>query len=113
MDPAKFISLPNLEIESGMERHLWLLAELRKQCEQGKAPFTMDQVGWLRLSWRRGMEVQLMEKPLLFCLGVENFNKNLLRLTQVWANLGKRNELGEVALMSSQNERVWVEKRVQ
>lgn len=110
--PGKFVSLPQVEVEAGMERHLGLLEALRKDLAQGKAPFGMDQVAWIRLSWRYGLEIRLLDRNVLLCVGVDNWKQNMTHINLVWANLAKRGELDQAAIISSQNKKVWVEKRV-
>jgi cell division protein FtsQ len=106
----KFVSLPQVEVESGMERHLPALAGLRQALEDKQSPFTLDQVAWIRLSWRYGLEIRLMDRNVLLCMGVEDWKTNLAHLGMVWADLAKRNELDQAAIISAQNRKVWVEK---
>jgi cell division protein FtsQ len=105
-----FVSLPQVEVESGMERHLTILEDLRRLIAAKKTPFGLDQVAWIRLSWRYGLEVRLMDRNVLICVGVDDVKMNLTRLTLVWANLAKRGELDHAAIISAQNGKVWVEK---
>ncbi|MBI4805674.1 MAG: FtsQ-type POTRA domain-containing protein [Desulfovibrio sp.] len=106
----KFVSLPQVEVESGMERHLPILEELRKAIAAKQTPFGLDQVAWIRLSWRYGLEVRLMDRNVLLCVGVDDWKNNLTRLGLVWGNLVKRGELDHAAIISAQNRKVWVEK---
>ncbi len=105
-----FVSLPQVEVESGMERHLAILEELSKAIAGKKAPFDLDQVAWIRLSWRYGLEIRLMDRNVLLCVGVDDWKTNLSHLNRVWANLAKRGELDLAAIISAQNHKVWVEK---
>jgi len=109
--PDKFVSLPQVEVESGMERHLPMLEELRRAIADKKTPFGLDQVAWIRLSWRYGMEIRLMDKNMLLCVGVDDWKNNLTHLGLVWNDLAKRGELDQAAIISAQNHRAWVEKR--
>lgn len=106
-----FVSLPQVEVESGMERHLGILEELRKSIAAKQAPFELDQVAWIRLSWRYGLEIRLMDRNVLLCVGVDDWQTNLSHLNRVWANLAKRGELDLAAIISAQSHKVWVEKR--
>jgi len=106
----QFVSLPQVEVESGMERHLPVLEDLRKAIAAGKTPFSLDQVAWIRLSWRYGLEVRLMDRNVLVCVGVDDWKNNLAHMGLVWANLEKRGELDRAAIISAQNSKVWVEK---
>lgn len=106
----KFVSLPQVEVESGMERHLPLLEKVREALADKKGPFGLDQVAWIRLSWRYGLEIRLMDRNVLLCVGVDDWKNNLTRLGLVWGNLQKRGELEQVAIISAQNRKVWVEK---
>ena len=109
--PDKFVSLPQVEVESGMERHLPMLEELRRAIADKKTPFGLDQVAWIRLSWRYGMEVRLMDRNILLCVGVDDWKNNLTHLGLVWNDLVKRGELNQTAVISAQNHKAWVEKR--
>lgn len=106
----QFVSLPQVEVESGMERHLPVLDKLREAIAGGRTPFAMDQVAWIRLSWRYGLEVRLMDRNVLVCVGVDDWKNNLAHMGLVWANLEKRGELDHAAIISAQNSKVWVEK---
>lgn len=107
----KFVSLPQVEVEAGMERHLPLLEQLRKDLSHGQAPFGLDQVAWIRLSWRYGLEIRLMDRNVMLCVGVDDWKNNMTHINLVWANLAKRGELDQAAIISAQNRKVWVEKR--
>ena len=109
--PDKFVSLPQVEVESGMERHLPMLEELRQAIADKQTPFGLDQVAWIRLSWRYGMEIRLMDKNMLLCVGVDDWKNNLTHLGLVWNDLAKRGELDQTAVISTQNHKAWVEKR--
>lgn len=109
VQPDKFVSLPQVEVESGMERHLPVLEELRKAIAAKQTPFGLDQVAWIRLSWRYGLEVRLMDRNVLLCVGVDDWKNNLTHMGLVWANLAKRGELDRTAIISAQNRKVWVE----
>lgn len=106
----QFVSLPQVEVESGMERHLPLLDDLRKAIAAKQTPFTLEQVAWIRLSWRYGLEVRLMDRNVLVCVGVDDWKSNLAHMGLVWTNLAKRGELDHAAIISAQNNKVWVEK---
>ncbi len=111
VEPGAFVSLPQIEIEAGMEKHLDLLTKLREMAASSHTPFTMDEVAWIRLSWGRGLEVRLMNQDVSLCMGSKDWERNLYRLNLVWADLKKRNELGRVAQITAQDDKVWVEKR--
>jgi len=108
--PDKFVSLPQVEVESGMERHLPILEDLRRSIADKKTPFGLDQVAWIRLSWRYGLEVRLMDRNVLLCVGVDDWKNNLAHLVLVWSDLVKRGEMDQAAIISAQNHKVWVEK---
>ncbi|MDQ7832557.1 MAG: FtsQ-type POTRA domain-containing protein [Desulfovibrionaceae bacterium] len=109
--PDAFVSLPQIEVEAGMEKRLALLAELKKTVGENHAPFKFSQVGWIRLSWGRGLEVQLMDSDILLCIGSENWMQNLKRLNLVLADLRRRGELEKVGVVTAQDDKVWVEKK--
>ncbi|NDY56045.1 FtsQ-type POTRA domain-containing protein [Desulfovibrio sulfodismutans] len=111
VEAGTFVSLPQIEVEAGMEKRLALLAELKRTVGEHRAPFRFSQVGWIRLSWGRGLEVQLMDSDILMCIGSENWMQNLHRLNLVWADLKRRGELDKVGVITAQDDKVWVEKK--
>ncbi|MBF0481719.1 MAG: FtsQ-type POTRA domain-containing protein [Desulfovibrionaceae bacterium] len=111
IEADKFESLPQLEVEAGMEKHLGLLRELARVGAEGGLPFSMDKVAWLRLSWGSGLEVRLLDRDLTVCLAVDNFRQSVSRLSIVWADLVRRGELDQSRVVSSLSDKVWVEKK--
>jgi len=47
----------------------------------------------------------------LLCLGSREWQRNLSRMNQVWTDLRRRGELSQVALITAEGDKVWVEKR--
>jgi cell division protein FtsQ len=111
VEPGQFVSLPQIEVEAGMEKHLPLLADLRRAVAEHQVPFDFGQIAWLRLSWGRGLEIRLMEPGIVLCLGSQNWHRNLSRLNMVWTDLRRRGELDKVGLITAEGDKVWVEKR--
>jgi cell division protein FtsQ len=111
VEPGQFVSLPQIEVEAGMEKHLPLLADLRRAVLEHRVPFDLNQIAWLRLSWGRGLEIRLMDSNTVLCLGSQQWHKNLARMNLVWTDLRKRGELDRVALITAEGDKVWVEKR--
>lgn len=111
VEPGQFVSLPQIEIEAGMEKHLALLADLRRAMAEHRVPFDLGQIAWLRLSWGRGLEIRLMDSGILLCLGSKQWQRNLTRMNLVWTDLRRRGELDKVSLITAEGDKVWVEKR--
>jgi len=111
VEPGQFVSLPQIEVEAGMEKHLPLLADLRRAVSEHQVPFDFGQIAWLRLSWGRGLEIRLMEPGIVLCLGSQNWHRNLSRMNMVWTDLRRRGELERVGLITAEGDKVWVEKR--
>lgn len=111
VEPGQFVSLPQIEIEAGMEKHLELLADLRRAIAEHRVPFDLAQIAWLRLSWGRGLEIRLMDSGILLCLGSKQWQRNLHRMNLVWTDLRRRGELDKVSLITAEGDKVWVEKR--
>ncbi|MGE4535456.1 MAG: cell division protein FtsQ/DivIB [Desulfovibrio sp.] len=111
VEPGQFVSLPQIEVEAGMEKHLALLADLRRAVAEHQVPFDFGQIAWLRLSWGRGLEIRLMDPGILLCLGSKQWNRNLSRMNLVWTDLRRRGELGTVGQITAEGDKVWVEKR--
>ncbi|KHK03432.1 cell division protein FtsQ/DivIB [Desulfovibrio sp. TomC] len=111
VESGQFVSLPQIEVEAGMEKHLPLLADLRRAVSEHQVPFDFGQIAWLRLSWGRGLEIRLMEPGIVLCLGSQNWHRNLSRMNMVWTDLRRRGELDKVGLITAEGDKVWVEKR--
>lgn len=111
IEPGQFVSLPQIEVEAGMEKHLALLADLRRAVAEHQVPFDFGQIAWLRLSWGRGLEIRLMDPGILLCLGSREWHRNLSRMNMVWTDLRRRGELDRVGLITAEGDKVWVEKR--
>jgi cell division protein FtsQ len=111
VEPGQFVSLPQIEVEAGMEKHLALLADLRRAMVEHRVPFDLGQIAWLRLSWGRGLEIQLMDSGILLCLGSRQWQRNLSRMNEVWADLRRRGEIDKVSLITAEGDKVWVQKR--
>jgi len=111
VESGQFVSLPQIEVEAGMEKHLPLLADLRRAVSEHQVPFDFGQIAWLRLSWGRGLEIRLMEPGIVLCLGSQNWHRNLSRMNMVWSDLRRRGELDKVGLITAEGDKVWVEKR--
>lgn len=111
VEPGQFVSLPQIEVEAGMEKHLPLLADLRRAVAEHQVPFDFGQIAWLRLSWGRGLEIRLMDPGIVLCLGSQHWHRNLSRLNQVWTDLRRRGELDKVGFITAEGDKVWVEKR--
>ncbi|EFL52245.1 Polypeptide-transport-associated domain protein FtsQ-type [Solidesulfovibrio fructosivorans JJ]] len=111
VEPGQFVSLPQIEVEAGMEKHLPLLADLRHAVAEHQVPFDFGQIAWLRLSWGRGLEIRLLDPGILLCLGSKQWDRNLSRMNLVWTDLRRRGELGSVGQITAEGDKVWVEKR--
>lgn len=111
VESGQFVSLPQIEVEAGMEKHLPLLADLRRAVSEHQVPFDFGQIAWLRLSWGRGLEIRLMEPGIVLCLGSQNWHRNLSRMNMVWTDLRRRGELDKIGLITAEGDKVWVEKR--
>ncbi|MHC1789881.1 cell division protein FtsQ/DivIB [Solidesulfovibrio sp.] len=111
VESGQFVSLPQIEVEAGMEKHLPLLADLRRAVSEHQVPFDFGQIAWLRLSWGRGLEIRLMEPGIVLCLGSQNWHRNLSRMNMVWTDLRRRGELDKVGLITAEGDKVWVDKR--
>ncbi|WP_027184277.1 cell division protein FtsQ/DivIB [Desulfovibrio inopinatus] len=111
VEPDNFESLPQLEIEAGMEKHLDMLNHFWEAAKATGAPFSKDNVAWVRLSWRHGIEIMLLDRNTMLCLGLDNWRDNLRRLTLVWADLMRRGEIERAAVIASQDDKVFVQSR--
>lgn len=108
--PEKFVSLPVLTIEPGMDHLLRRLPVLKAELRSAKLPVDMRAASWVRISHARGVEMFLENTKLNIALSLEDWRGNILRLGAVLNDLSRRNELRQVQEVRVQGTHVWVRR---
>lgn len=111
VEVEKFASLPQLEIEDGLDRHLALLMEIREYLASEKSGISLDRVAGFYISWSKGLEIYLSDRQISLCIGLDNWELNLSRVNQVVADLDRRGEMSPFLTIVSEAGKVWVEKK--
>jgi len=109
--PGSDASLPRLEVEPGAEDAAAMLPALVKSLQEARLPLNMGNIGVVRLSSARGVELYVDNASLKIFIGLEGWTSNLRRLGKTLADLERRNEIGDVREIRAQGVNVWVERR--
>lgn len=109
--PEKLESLPYLEIEHVTDSTLDRLRDMSHSMHKPDFPFSQDQIGWMRVSGTRGLEVYLDGPSLLLRLETSDLSRGLDRAGAVLQDLSARGELSGVSALLVQDGRVWVRRR--
>lgn len=115
VQPGEFASLPVLELdpEAGAASRAALLALPRivERMNRLDLPFGLGQMAWIRVVEPGELELFLDGPRLALRFSLDGFETQLTRLSQVWKDLLRRDELAKVAAISAREGRVWVEMR--
>lgn len=109
VEPRGFTSLPLIHLEDADGSMLAVCNRLRQLADAGKLPFTMQEVGWLRLSQGGGVELHLEAAGITLSMESSNVTQQLSKLQAVWDDLQRRNELLNVAAIRLAGDKLWVE----
>ncbi|MCA1945733.1 MAG: FtsQ-type POTRA domain-containing protein [Desulfovibrio sp.] len=113
VEPRGFISLPLIRLEDADNSLLAVLNRLRQMAEAKRLPFSMQEVGWVRLSQGAGVELHLEAAGITIAMEHQGLMEQVSRLRAVWDDLAHRGELEQVAAIRMTGEKVWVERGAQ
>jgi cell division protein FtsQ len=103
----KFISLPILETEEGVQVGNGIRT-LLDEVARNSLPFGMSQIAWLRQDSADQFSIFLEKPRVLVQLDGADLNSALASLTKVWADLGRRGELDRTEFMFVMPGRAWI-----
>lgn len=106
--PQKIVSRPVLLFEDGGEELSPLLQDFWASLNARDWPFSVNDVSWLRLSPKLGLEVALAEPRLVLRAALPDWRRGLADTIAVWDDLARRGELGRVSTVSAREGKVWV-----
>ncbi len=109
--PGKFTSLPFLNIESDAMDKAAILPEFMGILNRRELPFDPGQIAWIDIKGGNRMEIFMDSLGLKIKLSLDNWQEQLSHLNTVWNDLKNRGEFRNVAAISTEKGRVWVEKR--
>ncbi|WP_051286405.1 cell division protein FtsQ/DivIB [Megalodesulfovibrio gigas] len=113
VEPRGFISLPLIRLENADSSLLAVLNRLQQMAEAKRLPFTMQEVGWVRLSQGGGVELHLEAANITIAMEHQGLMDQVARLRAVWDDLTQRGELEQVAALRLTGEKLWVERTMQ
>lgn len=103
----KFISLPLLETEEGVQVGNGIRT-LLDEVARNSLPFGMSQIAWLRQDSADQFSIFLEKPRVLVQLDGADLDSALKSLTKVWADLGRRGELDRTEFMFVTPGRAWI-----
>jgi cell division protein FtsQ len=103
----KFISLPLLEMEDGMQVGSGIRM-LLGEVARNSLPFGMSQIAWLRQDSAEQFSIFLEKPRVLVQLDGVDLSATLASLTRLWADLRHRGELDRTAFMFVMPGRAWI-----
>lgn len=110
VEPRGFTSLPLVRLEDADSSMLAVLNRLRQLADAKKLPFSMQEVGWVRLSQGGGVELHLEAQSITLAMESNNLMQQVARLQAVWDDLRVREELPQVAAIRLAGDKLWVER---
>ncbi len=108
VETENFMSLPTLEIESGAEGNVYMLAEYLKDLKSGSLPVEYGAISAFKISNDKGIELYLDDREIRLCLELSSWKNNLQRLAITLGDLARRNELSRVREIRASEGNVWV-----
>lgn len=110
VNPAKFTSLPFLNIDSDAMDKAAILPDFMDRLSRRELPFDAGQIAWIDIKGGNRMEIFMDSLNLKLLLGLNNWQEQLSHLNTVWNDLKNRGEFRDVAAITTGDGRVWVEK---
>jgi cell division protein FtsQ len=95
VETGRFISLPVLSAEDGVEAHA--MERLVRRIEEKRLPFAMAEVAWIRVTAGGEALLSLTRTGLLVSLEMEGIDENIRRLNLAWRDIESRGGLGGMA----------------
>ena len=107
VDVDKFISLPLLETEDGLQVGSGIKM-LLGEVARNSLPFGMSQIAWLRQDSAEQFSIFLEKPRVLVLLDGADLDATLASLTRLWTDLRHRGELDRTAFMFVMPGRAWI-----
>ena len=107
VDVDKFISLPLLETEDGLQVGSGIKM-LLGEVARNSLPFGMSQIAWLRQDSAEQFSIFLEKPRVLVQLDGADLDATLASLTRLWTDLRHRGELDRTAFMFVMPGRAWI-----
>ncbi len=115
MHPGEMASLPVLEVADSIDDGGKVLTGILTSMDEKKAPFTLDQAAWIRLTSAHELEIFLdghdKGKGLTVRLSMDRWELQLERIKIAWRDLMRRDEFKDIAIIAASGDKVWVKKR--
>ncbi len=108
VESSNFLSLPALSVEQGADQLRPYLARFKESVRTGDLPVDVAQVSQITLSLSKGLELFLEDRELWLSFDPRDWEKNVLRIKRVFADLIKRREMKNVREMRVVEGNVWL-----
>ena len=108
VESSNFLSLPALSVEAGADGLRPYLSRFKESVRTGDLPVDVSQVSQITLSLSKGLELFLEDRELWLSFDPREWEKNVLRIKRVVADLIKRREMKNVREMRVVDGNVWL-----
>ena len=111
LESENFMSLPALEVQSGVEHLLPRLKDYVLSLQGNALPIEYAALSWIRLSPGKGVELYIENRGLHLSISPDAWHENIKRLGVVIGDLARRNELALVREVRAADGSVWVVRK--
>ncbi|MCR5814349.1 MAG: FtsQ-type POTRA domain-containing protein [Desulfovibrio sp.] len=108
VESSNFLSLPALSVEAGADGLRQYLSRFKESVRTGDLPVDVSQISQITLSLSKGLELFLEDRELWLSFDPREWEKNVLRIKRVFADLIKRREMKNVREMRVVDGNVWL-----
>ena len=111
VEAGRFVSLPVLSMEEGVEHHE--IERLVRRIEEKRMPFVMAELGWIRITAGGQALLSLSTTGLQVSMALEPLDEGIRRLNLAWRDLEGRGALGGTARITVFGGKVLAKSRPQ
>ncbi len=109
LELGRFVSLPVLILEQGVEPNWRLLEEWVRAVERLEFPFGFSDVAWLKVEDANLLRIHLEDRGLVIHFGLSDWRGHRVIMNQVWEDLRSRGELNNIERLTVMSGKAWVQ----
>ncbi|GAB6060603.1 hypothetical protein JCM31598_37200 [Desulfonatronum parangueonense] len=111
LEIGKFVSLPALIIEEGIEPNWRLLDEWVRAVERLEFPFSFPEVAWLKVEDANIVRIYLEDRGMMVHFDLSGWREHRGIMNRVWEDLTARGELRNTERLTVMSGKAWVQLR--
>ncbi|WP_161946171.1 cell division protein FtsQ/DivIB [Desulfonatronum thiosulfatophilum] len=111
LEIGKFVSLPALIIEEGIEPNWRLMDEWVRAVERLEFPFSFSEVAWLKIEDANIVRLYLEDRGMVAHFDLSGWREHRGIMNRVWEDLTARGELQNTARLTVMSGKAWVQLR--